>query len=94
MENGLLGVRAVHLVMMKETPKNPNVVAPENAKVDQMWHVTILEVLKMWTSVMVIYQAAEARLVNGQIGQNVPQHVVKQHVNGAENALVLEIVMV
>ena len=36
MENGLLGVLAVHLVMMKETPKNPNVVAPENAKVDQM----------------------------------------------------------
>ena len=92
MENGLLGVLAVHLVMMKETPKNPNVVAPENAKVDQMWHVTILEVpLNGW---IVIYQAAEARLVNGQIGQNVPQHVVKQHVNGAENALVLEIVMV
>ena len=42
MENGVIGANAVHLVMMKETPKitypklNPNVFAPENAKVDQM----------------------------------------------------------
>ena len=102
MENGLIGANAVLLVMMKETPNitypklNPNVVAPENAMVDQMWrmwHVTILEVPLKW-SIVLIYQAAEAHLVNGQIGQTVQQHVVKQHVNVAENALVLEIVMV
>ena len=99
MENGVIGANAVHLVMMKETPKitypklNPNVFAPENAKVDQMWHVSVLEVLLKW--IIVNYQAAEALFVHGQIGQNVPLHVEVEAIeNGHGNALVLEIVMV
>ena len=59
MENGLIGVNAVHLVMMKATlivtsqKLNPNVDALENAQVDNISLVTILEIALKWLIVMI-----------------------------------------